>query len=348
MKNILLVFIALVICSCRVEVGPDPEKPYDFTTVDQFIDQHASDYNNQVIVLVSQNGKLIYQKGIGLDTESVRPIASASKWLSAAVIMALVDDHKIALEDTVGKFLPIFTANGKGSITIRQLFSHTAGFDGDTPQGYEYQRQLTLAEAVDSIAVHTVLKFAPGTTFSYGSAGMHIGGRIAELVSGKQWQDLFEEKIGRPCKMVARYGSVTNPIIAGGVRTSAAAYLNFLEMIVNRGEYNGQQVLSENAVSVMLSDQTNGAVIYGTPYATNPFSPLPDNPVRYGMGNWLDVVDADGKVLETSSPGLFGTHPWQDSKNKIAGIIFTQTSPKKSNNTSLEVRKLIRDIVEND
>lgn len=146
--------------------------------------------------------------------------------------------------------------------------------------------------------------------------------------------------------MTLRYGSASNPIIAGGANTSAADYLKFLQMVVNKGSYAGKRVLSESALAIMLSDQTNGAVIKSTPYPTNPFSPYPNTSIRYGMGNWLDVVDATGYVLESSSPGLFGTHPWQDSKNNIAGIIFTQTTRKKSNLTSLEIREMIRDIVE--
>lgn len=47
-------------------------------------------------------------------------IASCSKWLSAALIMTFVDEGKLSLEDSVGKFLPIMTANGKGNIEIWQ------------------------------------------------------------------------------------------------------------------------------------------------------------------------------------------------------------------------------------
>jgi hypothetical protein len=67
---------------------------------------------------------------------------------------------------------------------------------------------------------------------------------------------------------------------------------------------------------------------------------------RYGIGNWLDVIDTQGNVLESSSPGLFGTHPWLDTKNHVAGIVFTVTPPRVSNRASLETRKLVREAVE--
>ena len=347
MKYLVIATLLLLITtffSCQTN-GPNP-KTYDFSSIDTFIEENASAYANQVVVLVSQNGKLIYKKEHNLTTKDARAIASASKWLSGAVIMSLVDEGKLSLNDTVGKYLPIFTKYRKGNITIRQLFSHTSGFPGDSPEGYEYRSSLSLAEAVDSFAVHTAMIHTPGTTFNYGSIGMHIGGRIAEIVSGKSWQTLFNDKIGTPCNLTVTYIPLRNPIIAGGGFTSAEDYLHFLEMMANKGMYQSKQVLSENAVAEMLKDQTNQATIEGTPYPANPYSVYKNTGIRYGIGNWLDLVDNNGAILETSSPGLFGTHPWQDSKNHLAGIIFTKTDPKISNMISLQIREKIRNIVE--
>lgn len=317
-------------------------RTYDFSAVDKYIEQHAAVYDNSVVVLVSQHGQLIYKKEIGLHADDPRLIASASKWLSGAVILSLVDDGKLSLTDTVGKFLPLFTKYHKGNITVRQLFSHTSGFPGNSKERYEYNGELTMQQAVDSIAVHTAMIHAPGTTFNYGSVSMQIAGRIAELVSGKSWQALFNEKLAGPCDMRANFWlmSVKNPLVAGGVRTSAADYLHFLEMIVNGGTYKGKRVLSEQALTEMLKDQTAGAVIEDSPYPS-------DRPLRYGIGNWIDVVAASGEVMETSSPGAFGTHPWQYKKNGIAGIIFTRSDPKKTNAVSIQIRSMIRKIVSN-
>lgn len=339
-----LLLLMITIFSCQTK-DPNPTN-YDFSSVDAFIEENASVYANQVVVMVSQNGKLIYKKEHAMQPTDARAIASASKWLSGAVMMSLVDEGKLSLDDTVGKYLPIFTKYKKGNITIRQLFSHTSGFPGDSPEGYEYSTSLTLAQAVDSLAVHTAMIHAPGTTFNYGSIGMQIGGRIAEIVSGKSWQTLFNEKIATPCNLTVTYLSLRNPIIAGGGYTTAEDYLHFLEMIANKGTYQSKRVLSENSVAEMLKDQTNKATIEGTPYPANPYSVYKNTGIRYGIGNWLDVVDNSGVVWETSSPGLFGSHPWQDSKNHLAGIIFTKTDPKLSNMISLQIREKIRNIVE--
>jgi len=354
---ILVLAFAITLFACGNKNGPQPSGStgkYDFSSVDRFIDQNQGVYNNRVAVLITQNNEVIYQREINMTVNTTFGIASASKWLSAGVIMALVDDKKLSLDDKIGKYLPIFNNYHKGDITIRQLFSHTAGFagDGDTDRAqlrkkFEYRSDMTLARAVDSIAVYTPLLNAPGTTFNYGSTSMQIAGRIAEVVSGKSWQDLFNEKIARPCSMSALYlqMSTPNPLVAGGARTSAANYINFLKMITNRGTYNGVRVLSENSVIQMTTDQTRNAVIQGTPYAANPYTTPSLNAVRYGIGNWLDVTDAAGNVIESSSPGLFGTHPWQSHKQQIAGIIFTQTTGKKSNAVSLQIRQMVREII---
>ncbi|WP_162618556.1 serine hydrolase domain-containing protein [Pedobacter yulinensis] len=343
--------LPIALGSCKKDDNPYKNAKYDFSAVDQFVDENLGVYQNKVAILVSQNGQIIYHKEVNMGLNTPLPIASASKWLSGAVIMALADEQKLSLNDTVGKFLPDFSKYKKGHITIRQLFSHTSGFAGDgdgsdTTDKYEYRNDLTLARAVDSIAAYTPLVATPGAIFSYGSASMQVAGRIAEVVSGKPWGQLFNEKIAQPCQMRAEYFlRAQNPLIAGGVRTTARDYLNFLEMIAAGGSYGGRQVLSRSALSDMLKDQTNGATIVGTPYPNNPFSPYNNKDLRYGVGNWLDVVDPAGNVLESSSPGLLGAHPWQDSKNQVAGIVFTRTAPRISQATSLKIRQMIRDIM---
>jgi CubicO group peptidase (beta-lactamase class C family) len=350
----LMLAPVIIFLFCGSRMHREPASKYDFSPVDKYIEQNIAAYNNHIAVLITQNDEVIYRKEVKITVNTNYGIASASKWLSAGVIMALVDENKLSLDDTVGKFLPLFSTYHKGNITVRQLFSHTAGFAGDAgsilslSRKFEYRSNITLAQAVDSIAVRTPLINAPGKAFNYGSTSMQIAGRIAEIVSGKTWQELFNEKIAQPCHMQAEYLqlSIKNPLLAGGVRTSAANYINFLRMIANRGMFNGKRVLSENAINTMTSDQTRKAVIQGTPYSANAYAKPVVASIKYGIGNWLDVVDDAGNVVESSSPGLFGTHPWQDSKHRVAGIIFTQTSPRKSNNISLKIRQMIRDIID--
>src|SRR5215470_12867335 len=56
---------------------------------------------------VTKSGLVRYERAFGSYTvDEVVPIASGSKWLSAACVLTLVDQGKLALDDKVSKFLP--------------------------------------------------------------------------------------------------------------------------------------------------------------------------------------------------------------------------------------------------
>lgn len=313
------------------------------------IDQVMNDsvpvaFGGKCYVVIHEDGKAVYAKGYGGYTGSTRQlIASCSKWLSAAVLMSLVDEGKIKLSDSVGKYLPVFTTYHKGSITIAQLFSHTSGFPGNSTQGYETNVLSTLALAADGIAKNVALLNPPGTSFYYGGVSMQVAGRICEVASGKDWKTLAAEKIFTPCGMTATdFGLTANPQIGGGARSTPDDYIRFLDMLMNKGvTTDGKRVLSEAAVAAMEESQTTHAAIAYTPYpaawlGTNDF---------YGIGNWRDVTGPGGTLIENSSPGAFGSHPWINRGKKRTGFIFTFIADNgylATISTSLKVRALVR------
>ena len=79
------------------------------------------------VVLVVRDGSVIHEASVGdVEPSTVIPIASASKWLTSATIMTLVDEGKLALDDPVAKYLPAFKG-GKRKVRVRHLLSHTTG-----------------------------------------------------------------------------------------------------------------------------------------------------------------------------------------------------------------------------
>jgi CubicO group peptidase (beta-lactamase class C family) len=346
--SLLIISLLLISTSACRKTGDTsvPTPAPDFVATDKILTDNLSLYKNNVVVLVSQDGKVVYERAYGLTTSTIRPIASASKWLAGAVIMSLVDEGKLSLADTVGRFLPQFTRYGKGGITIRQLFSHTSGFPGSSPQGFEDRRTLTLTACVDSIGRYTALIAKPGTSFNYGGVSMQVGGRVAEVVTGKSWATLFRERMTDLCQMPnTSYNPLTpdSPLVPGGAYSTARDYLNFVEMILNKGVFRGKRVLSEAAVQTLEADQTSGAAIAYTPYGSNLNSPFPTKPVRYGIGVWRDVVQpATGEAVELSSPGAFGTHPWRNRNQRLAGVIFTLSDYVTTQPASLLLREQLR------
>ena len=332
--------ILLVLLAC----GAVRADEYDWKPVVSVIEKGVKDVPlDGASLLVVKDGAVVCEKYFGAyDEKTVVAIASATKWLTAATVMTLVDDGKLKLDDPVGKHLPKFTGK-KGEITVRQLLSHTSGLPGHFAPSED--RGITLAEAVDKIA-GAELVAEPGKEFRYGGVSLQVAGRVAEVVSGKTWRQLFDEKIAKPCAMpntkYGRAGQSRNPQLAGGASSSLHDYRNFLDMMLNDGEFRGKRVLSKEAVREMDKDQTNGA-----PFKAGSVGPRLDG-TKYGLGHWLDRKDDTGQGIEVSSPGAFGFRPWLDREKKLVGVFLVRVDDKKAKRAwggSPEVQKLVGEIV---
>jgi CubicO group peptidase (beta-lactamase class C family) len=320
--HILYCFTAVLLAGCTKSESTTII-PKEYNDIDKVLtDAVNNQFGGKCYAVIQVDGKSVYAKGFGgYESNTRQLIASCSKWLSAAVVMSLVDEGKFKLTDTVGKFLPIFTTYHKGNITIAQLFSHTSGFPGNSSQGYESNPLMTLTTAVDAIAKNVALQNAPGTSFYYGGVSMQVAGRICEVVSGKDWKTLAAQKIFTPCGMTdTDFGLTLNPIIGGGARSTPDDYTRFLYMIMNKGVTgSGTRVLSEAAVAAMEQSQTGNATVTYSPYPANL---LPAKGI-YGIGNWRDLTGTEDILIENSSPGAFGSHPWINRSKKMTGFIFT-------------------------
>jgi CubicO group peptidase (beta-lactamase class C family) len=348
-----LIAAILLGVSCKKDSKPTLPAPSPYASIDQVLhDSVPVQFGNKLYALITVNGKTVYSKTYGGYRDStVEKVASCSKWLSAAVFMTLVDQGKIKLADTIGSFLPIFTKHHKGNITMAQLFAHTSGLPGNSLQGYETDQSLTLAQCADSIAKHVSLVAQPGAQFDFGNVSMQVAGRICEVVSGKKWNTLFTQNIGIPCNMMnTNFGLDKNPSVANGASSSARDYSQFLYMIMNYGvTLKGNRVLSQAAIAAMEQGATSNATVAYSPYPT---WMLPANNF-YGIGNWRDITSPGDTLVEGSSPGAYGTHPWINREKKITGIIFTYV-PGATNTsgdgptmaTSIKIRKLMREIVQ--
>lgn len=337
LSGLSFVFISMTGCIHGLNGQPQPtNSSSDLPAVTDLVQNRMNrDRLQGAVVLVRRNNRVIYQKAFGnYRTDTVVPIASASKWMSASAIVTLVDSGKLSLDAPISKYLPNFTGK-KGTITLRQLLSHTSGLPGN--HRCLANQSITLAECVNQIA-QIELQSDPGTQFRYGGVSFQVAGRIAEVVSGKSWNQLFEEKIKIPLNMVnTSYGDTRNPRIAGGASSTAQDYANLLQMHLNDGLFNGKRVLSAASVEEMQRDQTKGVPIA--------FSPLRDNR-RYGLGEWRDLVDSKGRAIQLSSPGAFGFTPWIDEQRKLVGVFLVRNRLRNVTPTVEELQKELRELVD--
>jgi CubicO group peptidase (beta-lactamase class C family) len=261
-------------------------------------------------------------------------------------MMTLVDDGKISLDDRVSKYIPEFDAE-KSDITIRQLFAHTSGLPSETR--CRNDKRTSLERCAQEIA-RLRPAAAPGEEFFYAGVSMHVAGRIAEIVSGKSWNDLFVERIATPLGMgrtdFFAYGPTSNPRPAGDARSSAEDYALFLQMLLQQGSVNGKRILSEASVAEMHKDQTGGARIAYTIYEKHRSLDTNLLLARYGIGVWREKFDLGTRqVQELSSPGALGFTPWIDVERRLAGVFSVRSSFSRVMPDYLELTNEIRRIV---
>jgi CubicO group peptidase (beta-lactamase class C family) len=344
------VLVTAVTCSKKDDAPPTLTPAYDFTTVDKLLtDNLQSIYKGKVYAEIAKDGQPIYAQGLGGYTaNSSGLIASCTKTFSAVVVLALVDDGLLKLDDPIGKFLPIFNQFNKGTPTLRQCFAHSSGFLSDeTTTTYVNSKTLTLAQAVDGIAKDLPLTYAPsGSQFAYGNVSMHIAGRVAEVVSGKSWAQLFKEKVVDKCDLKGTYfTNESNPLVAGGLVSTPADVMKLANMLLNKGLYGTTRVLSEAAWAEYWKDQTNGNKIAYTPYplngkANNPYSAVT---TRYGMGCWLDIQNPTTQYVEQiSGDGAFGCIFWVNRCTGITGVVFTTSTFQAVYGTTWQVMDAVR------
>ena len=292
-----------------------------FDAIDAAVESLRAEHGLDGAVLVlAQDGAIVHQRGYGNYTLQTRvPIASASKWLSAALVARLVDQGRLRWDDALSTHWPDAPPD-KRAITLRQLFSMTSGIPGGDLTGAApclADRNTTLAECAQQILA-LPLTAAPGSVMDYGGNAMQVGGHLVERATGESWNALFRQELATPLGLVDTHYSFfpdidsANPRIAGGVFATAPDYMKLLLMWQARGKSGGRRLLDSATINAMDRDQTVGTTVLS--------SPMPG--AGYGIGHWVEQKDANGHSVLVSSPGAFGFTPWIDLRRGISGVLL--------------------------
>jgi CubicO group peptidase (beta-lactamase class C family) len=163
-----------------------------------------------VAIAVVESGKITLEKAYGKarlePPVDARPdmrysIGSVSKQLLAASVLLLVQDGKLSLDDRVSKYFPDLTRASE--VTIRELLTHTSGYQDYYPQDYVAPfmlKPVTAAQIIDQWA-RKPLDFDPGTRWQYSNTNYVIAGRIVEKVTGGPFFEFLSKRILRPLGM---------------------------------------------------------------------------------------------------------------------------------------------------
>ena len=161
-------------------------------------------------VAVVKDRKLAYVQAYGsarLDPLTpARPemrysIGSISKQFTAAAILMLAEEGKLSLDDPVSKFISGLTRGDQ--VTIRQLLSHTSGYQDYWPQDYVPPFMLTEVSATKILDLwaRKPLDFDPGTRWQYSNTNFVIAGLIVEKAAGMPLLEFLNQRVFTPLGM---------------------------------------------------------------------------------------------------------------------------------------------------
>ncbi|MBI3567820.1 MAG: serine hydrolase [Gemmatimonadetes bacterium] len=237
---------------------------------------------------IVRNDSVIYTGGIGrarvappaaATAATLFRIGSTSKSLVAITALALEREGKLSLQDPIKKYLPGFYFRNPWEATdpvrIVNLLEHTSGFDDNSLMSYANNdpTPLTLERGLALDSATRVSRWRPGTRFSYCNTGPAIVARIIEVIEGKPFEQVVQERwftpIGMATATYMRPDTTKVPVAtlyhadgitpvpywyvfvrpAGAISASAhdmAAYVRFL---LGRGTIDGKTLLPPEAIA---------------------------------------------------------------------------------------------------
>ncbi len=318
-------------------------------TIETFLEENG--LAGATAVVVHRERGVLHMRGYGEhDVDRISMLASTSKILSAGVLVRLADQGLLDLDEPISTYLAGW-GDHKAGVTVAQLLSNSSGMPGliDGPTYAPYLCQFYSVDTLSACgmalyqAADAAESVPPDTAFRYGGAQWQLAGSVAEVVSGKTWDELVQETYVDPCGLdVLGYGNhyaqaffeggidsgfayptffggdpanlypTDNPNIEGGAYSNVRSYAQILLMHLRGGVCPGGRVLSEAGVARMQEDRI------GDVYQGQTIDPtLPG----YGLGWWVSRENPDLVV----DPGAFGALAWLDVGREYGVVILLES-----------------------
>jgi D-alanyl-D-alanine carboxypeptidase len=291
-----------------------------------------------VALTVIQNGRPVKTAAYGfanlewrapVTTDTVFEIGSLTKQFTAAGLLLLAQDGRLAVDDKLANYLPEIPA-AWSNVTLRHLLSHTSGIKNYTGlDGFELTRRQTREQFIRKLAAQP-MDFAPGEKFKYCNSGYNLLGYVIEAVSGQSYWEFMSERIFRPLEMNATTDRNPRRIIprrAGGYeQTTNHVHLN--------RDYDLTDVFSAGAIVSTVDDlaKWNAALdgdrlltaasktLMWTPGKLNDGSPL-----TYGFGWRVGTLAGHRSLGHSGSTSGFSASLQRYPDDRLAVIVLTNT-----------------------
>lgn len=245
--------------------------------------------------------------------------ASTSKWVSAVIILRLVDQGKLSLQDTPSRWIaewPLGAEHPLSRMTLRQLLSFTSGLVDD-PVCQNNPLADFASCVVTGVAQNSTRGQIPGRVFHYNSLHLQVAGLMAVRASGAaSWASLFrqfQQSTGLFGTSAYDLPSTSNPRLAGGMHWTGQEYIDFLRALAK------QQLMSRPLQAELLSNQRGDASVLYSPAVAGFGLDWP-----YGLGNWQECTGNHCTATRYSSPGAYGAYPVIDIGNGYLALLARQ------------------------
>ncbi|QOZ30320.1 serine hydrolase [Bradyrhizobium sp. CCBAU 53421] len=255
----------------------------------------------------------------------------------------------------------------KAPITLRKLMTHTAGFCYDlwNADMGKYMEKTGTPGIISCLnaALKTPLASDPGTRWEYG-INIDFVGKAVEAASGKKLDAYLRDNMFAPLgmsdtgfkisdnmrkRLVGMHargedGTLTaipfeleqNPEFhmgGGGLYSTAADYIKFCQMILNKGKGNGTQLLKPETIAAMgqnqMGDLSVSKMTTAAPPYTNDVDLYPDQVKKWGLSFLINTAKTpEGRSAGSLAwAGLANTYYWIDPSRDVCGVILTQLLP---------------------
>ena len=268
--------------------------PAKLKTAVDYLDRGLKEYGGAGTIFIVRNGYVIWA---GPECDREYQIYSATKSFTSTVLGLLIYDGKVTL-GTLAKDLEPALAEQYPTVTLRHFATMTSGYDS-VGGSYEFDSQNRGDSWNPGPPAAPI--FPPGTNFRYWDDAMMQFGNVLTKAAGRPLDQMFKARIAEPIGMSrwrwTENDTPTGRVLCwtGGIRTSSRELARFGHLFLNRGNWNGRQLVSTSWIDQATSVQVPASI------------PNDDLPRSRGSGvygfNWrINGIKPDGKRLWPGAP----------------------------------------------
>ena len=325
---------------------------------------------NKVIgtsIAIVDNGEIVYATGYGFsdlkneikaDANTIYGIGSITKSFTALSIMQLQEEKKLKVTNSIKDYLHELAIenpfNDGNQIYINDILSHTSGLPSDVSNGFFVDNPPSISWLIKELNKQRMIS-PRQYKFAYSNAGYGLLGELITRVSGITYADYLKQNIFTPLNMTSSSIGYELPntsktydgkketkepsirdVAAGFISSNVIDLSNYINMLINNGDFNNKQIISSNSVSEMEKDQLENVLLY--------------EPISYGYALFQDSISVKNNIKNDSTiVRLIGhggdTHAFHADFNyipelKVGAVVLSNSVNGPSINSASELLKL--------